>query len=214
LRPASQKLDCSFCGRSSEQVNKLVAGPNIFICDGCARKAERAVRELGQYIGGREKDDFTLLDKGSRLRCSFCSKLPSYQLKVVAAKHQICAKCVELTLTCMSGPAEVEAPLSIPVPQEKAKAATVILWLQVENGSKFTRGKTKAREEIERFVLSYYQAKKLSDAKYELTIPYRDDVHLNKLVQDMLVECSNIAGQRECFAEGHCSEVGTDRTWR
>jgi hypothetical protein len=26
---------CSFCGKSQKQVNKLVAGPGVYICDGC-----------------------------------------------------------------------------------------------------------------------------------------------------------------------------------
>jgi ATP-dependent Clp protease ATP-binding subunit ClpX len=28
-------LACSFCGKSHEQVNKLIAGPTVFICDEC-----------------------------------------------------------------------------------------------------------------------------------------------------------------------------------
>ena len=28
-------LHCSFCGRSEREVEKLVAGPNMFICDAC-----------------------------------------------------------------------------------------------------------------------------------------------------------------------------------
>lgn len=26
---------CSFCGKSQHQVRKIVAGPTVFICDGC-----------------------------------------------------------------------------------------------------------------------------------------------------------------------------------
>jgi hypothetical protein len=29
------KLHCSFCGKSEHDVAKLVAGPNVFICDAC-----------------------------------------------------------------------------------------------------------------------------------------------------------------------------------
>jgi len=28
-------LRCSFCERSQKQVAKLIAGPNVYICDGC-----------------------------------------------------------------------------------------------------------------------------------------------------------------------------------
>ena len=32
LRPV---LYCSFCGKANDQVHKLIAGPAVFICDGC-----------------------------------------------------------------------------------------------------------------------------------------------------------------------------------
>ncbi len=28
-------LKCSFCGKSQEQVKKLIAGPGVYICDEC-----------------------------------------------------------------------------------------------------------------------------------------------------------------------------------
>jgi len=28
-------LYCSFCGSSQHEVNKLIAGPEVLICDGC-----------------------------------------------------------------------------------------------------------------------------------------------------------------------------------
>ncbi|MGA2392765.1 MAG: ClpX C4-type zinc finger protein, partial [Candidatus Lustribacter sp.] len=29
------QLKCSFCGKSQEQVRKLIAGPGVYICDEC-----------------------------------------------------------------------------------------------------------------------------------------------------------------------------------
>ena len=34
-----KRLRCSFCYRTEDQVAKLVAGPRVYICDACARKA-------------------------------------------------------------------------------------------------------------------------------------------------------------------------------
>jgi ClpX C4-type zinc finger len=35
-RAEAEKLTCSFCGKSRDEVGKLVSGPNnIFICDEC-----------------------------------------------------------------------------------------------------------------------------------------------------------------------------------
>jgi ATP-dependent protease Clp ATPase subunit len=32
-------LHCSFCGRAQQQVAKLIAGPNVYICDDCVTLA-------------------------------------------------------------------------------------------------------------------------------------------------------------------------------
>ncbi len=29
------KITCSFCGRSPEEVNSIIAGPDVYICDLC-----------------------------------------------------------------------------------------------------------------------------------------------------------------------------------
>ena len=29
------RLKCSFCGKTQDQVKKLIAGPDVFICDEC-----------------------------------------------------------------------------------------------------------------------------------------------------------------------------------
>ena len=31
----TELLKCSFCGKSQEQVRKLIAGPGVYICDEC-----------------------------------------------------------------------------------------------------------------------------------------------------------------------------------
>ena len=33
------KLRCSFCNKSEDDVEKLVAGPHVYICDGCVKIA-------------------------------------------------------------------------------------------------------------------------------------------------------------------------------
>jgi len=39
------KLRCSFCGRSEDEVSKLVAGPKAYICDECVAIAVRIMKE-------------------------------------------------------------------------------------------------------------------------------------------------------------------------
>ena len=92
-------IKCSFCGLSSEQVNKLVAGPDMFIClcDVCAHNCSEVLKTNMPVKS--DKSSFRLLDKAERLRCSFCDKLSGNKRGMVAGKqHQVCAPCVELTL--------------------------------------------------------------------------------------------------------------------
>lgn len=39
----SRHLRCSFCGKKETEVTKLVAGPKVYICDGCIEIAKQIV---------------------------------------------------------------------------------------------------------------------------------------------------------------------------
>jgi ATP-dependent Clp protease ATP-binding subunit ClpX len=48
-------MNCSFCGKSADEVKKLIAGPSVYICDECVEKyTERIAEELGEES---EEDD-------------------------------------------------------------------------------------------------------------------------------------------------------------
>ncbi len=49
---------CSFCGKTSEQVRRLVAGPGVFICDECVQLCHDILDE--DQIEGVENEEFTL----------------------------------------------------------------------------------------------------------------------------------------------------------
>lgn len=95
------------------------------------------------------------------------------------------------------------------------KTTKVILWLQVENNSKFVRGKGKSRQHIEDYCLSEYSAKKLEKDgwEYELTFQYTDDEDLEKQIYDLAAEMSREADLRNGFVECSFTEMGTDRSW-
>lgn len=38
-------LKCSFCGKSQEQVKRLIAGPNVYICDECIELCQEIIHE-------------------------------------------------------------------------------------------------------------------------------------------------------------------------
>jgi len=88
--------------------------------------------------------------------------------------------------------------------ESQSKVMRVQLWLRVENNSKFVRGKSKARAEIERDVLSQFGMEKPDKAgsDYILSIPYTTDEELNQIIDEIYAEAERIADYRNCFTEG------------
>ncbi|TFJ93968.1 ATP-dependent protease ATP-binding subunit ClpX [Lentibacillus salicampi] len=54
------QLKCSFCGKSQDQVRKLVAGPGVYICDECIELCTEIVEE---ELGTEEATEFEELPK-------------------------------------------------------------------------------------------------------------------------------------------------------
>ncbi|MEH6471943.1 MAG: ATP-dependent Clp protease ATP-binding subunit ClpX [Halopseudomonas sp.] len=50
-------LYCSFCGKSQDEVRKLIAGPSVFICDECVDLCNDIISEEVQEIGAEESSD-------------------------------------------------------------------------------------------------------------------------------------------------------------
>ncbi|WP_163339306.1 ATP-dependent Clp protease ATP-binding subunit ClpX [Desulfopila sp. IMCC35008] len=48
---------CSFCGKNQEEVEKLIAGPDVYICDECIELCNEIVNEEGSGEGEGEEDD-------------------------------------------------------------------------------------------------------------------------------------------------------------
>ena len=44
-------LYCSFCGKSQNEVRKLIAGPSVFICDECVDLCNDIIREEADAEG-------------------------------------------------------------------------------------------------------------------------------------------------------------------
>ena len=45
-----KQLRCSFCGKSQEQVKRLIAGPNVYICDECVELCQEIIKEEFEEI--------------------------------------------------------------------------------------------------------------------------------------------------------------------
>lgn len=59
------QLKCSFCGKSQEQVRKLVAGPGVYICDECIELCNEIVQE---ELGTDEEIDMKEIPKPMEIR--------------------------------------------------------------------------------------------------------------------------------------------------
>jgi len=73
---------CTFCGKPPGGVSKLIAGPEVFICDACVRAAERAAAPFGRASHARQ-------------RCSFCGKSRNEDRQMYAsAEGNVCSECL------------------------------------------------------------------------------------------------------------------------
>ena len=52
-----KQLKCSFCGKNQEQVKRLIAGPNVYICDECVELCDEIIQE--------EIEEIAIEDAGS-----------------------------------------------------------------------------------------------------------------------------------------------------
>lgn len=53
--PSNDRLKCSFCGKTQDQVKKLIAGPDVFICDECVDLCNEILDE--EFFEGKDKND-------------------------------------------------------------------------------------------------------------------------------------------------------------
>ncbi len=59
------QLKCSFCGKTQDQVRKLVAGPGVYICDECIELCTEIVEE---ELGTEEEVEFKEVPKPQEIR--------------------------------------------------------------------------------------------------------------------------------------------------
>jgi hypothetical protein len=77
-RRVKPHMICSFCGRPSDEVTKLIAGPNVYICDACVATAEQALRGDTAEASAEGAVRMEPVASGSKVRCSFCGHKPRH----------------------------------------------------------------------------------------------------------------------------------------
>lgn len=76
------QLKCSFCGKSQDQVRKLVAGPGVYICDECIELCTEIVEE---ELGNEEELDLKEVPKPQEI----CEILDQYVIGQEQAKKSL-----------------------------------------------------------------------------------------------------------------------------
>jgi hypothetical protein len=82
-RNTTRDAICTWCDRPPGEVDKLVAGPNVYICDRCAREMERALNDAPATRGAG--------------KCSFCGKRAAGARRMAATPAAaVCSECLTL----------------------------------------------------------------------------------------------------------------------
>jgi hypothetical protein len=91
-RNAKHNLICTYCGRTEEQVSKLIAGPGVFICDACVALAQQTI--IGS-LPPASRDSLALAPEHAKARCSFCRKRRRADRRLlVSSAANICSECL------------------------------------------------------------------------------------------------------------------------
>ena len=89
-RTVTRDAVCTFCGRPPSEVAKLIAGPNVYVCDSCVTNAER-------IVGGRKgTGGLAAAGERSRAACAFCGKRRTEQRPLVVGPANVCGDCLAL----------------------------------------------------------------------------------------------------------------------
>ena len=106
-------------------------------------------------------------------------------------------------------------PTQCAVPKaELKKSVDIILWVHIENGSKFTRGKKTVREKITWMLLTSYQGQKLNDNETRIVIQFADDADLKEQIDEILAEIYQMADFRNCeITDLSLQEEATGQYW-
>jgi hypothetical protein len=97
-RNAGREAVCSFCERPPSEVARLIAGPNVYICDACVALAEKAAAEglpAGRLAASRN----------AMARCSFCRKRHRAGRAVIAGSNaKVCQDCLRVCRQILDDP--------------------------------------------------------------------------------------------------------------
>src|SRR6056297_2580809 len=81
----NELVHCTFCGRSSHEVNSMVAGPDVFICDRCVEDASSIIQSDLSTLSRRRDNQYKPMLKPLEIK----SKLDEYVIGQELAKKSL-----------------------------------------------------------------------------------------------------------------------------
>jgi len=92
------ELACSFCGKTSEQVRRLIAGPRVYICDECVDLCNEIIeREVERESGAGRPPAAAAVAVNLLATCVLCRlPKPNDELVGIPDRGFICAVCAQL----------------------------------------------------------------------------------------------------------------------
>jgi hypothetical protein len=89
------KVRCSFCNISQTDARKIIAGPGVYICEGCVAAARTVVATAVPAKGPRSVVLRPALAEDHE--CAFCTKAPQHlEAMVKGGRARICNECLDL----------------------------------------------------------------------------------------------------------------------
>jgi len=88
---------CSFCGKSQDEVRKLIAGPTVYICDECIDLCNDIIAEEVDHEAQLEGPASPVSSPNAPTWCRVC-QLPKPAEEVVAVPELgfVCHRCVDM----------------------------------------------------------------------------------------------------------------------
>ena len=78
-------VHCSCCGRSKVDVSPMIAGPNVYLCEGCVAQAARQLAPRRLAPGRSARD---------AVRCRFCHQRRATGEVTTVGRVIVCADCL------------------------------------------------------------------------------------------------------------------------
>ena len=99
--PSPQILRCSFCGKAQADVRKLIAAPQVFICDECVDVCndiiaddERVTNPLPETQPSKTSHRSPPTKNG--VACTLCGNIrPPIEMLAIGSRGVLCAECAD-----------------------------------------------------------------------------------------------------------------------